>query len=187
MTSSGHRTCRRTSTDKQEGETSLAAPQEPRLGPPGSHPPALCTSHFFLPWILEIYLCSQQHPALLAEFHCSARKAVGRSTCPSGPRASLLQVRSRKSCALGRCSALGRWRRSGARGLAGHGVWETQVPLMQTATRSKGLTQQALNKCLQSSELAAGASFPQRGCESQGKQEASKGPGAECRMACQAV
>lgn len=81
---------------------------------------------------------------------CSARKAVGRPTCPSGPRASLLQVRSQKSCALGPCSALGRWRWSGARGLAGHGVWETQVPLVQTATRSKGLTQQALNKCLRS-------------------------------------
>lgn len=72
---------------------------------------------------------------------CSIRKAVGRPTCPSGPRASLLQVRGRKTCVLGPCSVLGRWMQSvtpGARGLAGHGVWETQVPLVQTATRSKG-------------------------------------------------
>lgn len=60
----------RTFTDKQEGEASLAASQEPSLGPPGSHPPALCTSHFFLPWIPKVYLRCQQHLALLAEFHC---------------------------------------------------------------------------------------------------------------------
>lgn len=99
--------------------------------------PPISSSHGF-PRFTSV--SSSTQPSLLnfIAVKCSARKAVGRPTCPSGPRASLLQVRSQKSWVLGPGSALGRWRRSvtpGARGLAGHCVWETQV---QTASRSKG-------------------------------------------------